>query len=149
MSVSASGGGGAITVFDAGQLRGEACSDLFVIYEDQALLLSAFGMPDDGHVYTERVITNVPAPETWGNPQSPLRPIQGYVEVRNMRPVIGGADNWIVDKAHPQALIALPGSYRFVLSDENMLAAPCSDLLVTAQVLRLSALPWLGALVLR
>jgi hypothetical protein len=132
--------GGRITVFDAHAPGREPISLPYTVREDMALLLTAFNMPAGGQMHTELAILSVPEP-------GPGRPFPGYVDIRAMRPSIGGADNWVIDGDHPQMLIALPGTYRFVLSDPCLLEE--TELAVEAVPLRLSALPALGALVLR
>jgi hypothetical protein len=131
--------GGPFKIFDAHDYKDEDISKIYSIQHGEALLVSAFNMPEEGEIFVEMVITSVP---DWGRRAAPH-----MVEVISAKPTIGEPDNWVIDETHLQLLIQLPGSYRFILNDESMVVE--TDLLVMGQYLQQAKLPELGVLVLR
>jgi hypothetical protein len=69
------------------------------------------------------------------------------VDVRLLRPTLGGAGLWSLDAGHPQLLVALPGTYRLALDGPWMLED--TGLVVEAVTLDLGRLPWVSGAVTR
>ena len=131
--------GGRIVLFDSDDIISREVSDVYPVSPGMAALVTAYNLPTEGSIHVEAVVVN-----DYRKPSVGFAP---PTDVRRVRPTIGGPDNWVIDADHPQLLIALPGTYRFVLSDPDLLED--TGLVVDAMPLDLTRLPELGALVLR
>jgi hypothetical protein len=127
-------------LFDANDVNCGDVSELYLVSPGFAALVTAYNLPAGGTVSVEAVVTTDYRAARQGR-------VDGAQDVRSFRPTIGGAENWELDESHPQMIIALPGSYRFFLSDPELLVD--SGLVVDARALELKLLPELGALVTR
>jgi hypothetical protein len=122
-------------IFKADDLRIAPISSVYHIFPGEFILITASGLPEGVTIQTEALIsvadTNSACPPT----------------LLGVRPTIGGAENWVIDESHTQLYIALPGVYRFILSDASALED--TALLVVGRTLPLDKSPRLGVLVAR